>query len=97
MSKTEYRQREHARSIVEIEAQCLIVAGFSADVVITDISPGGCQLRAKQGYLTRGWSVGIQFAGMNILRGTVCWTTENTVGRRAVRQGVVDRHPEAPA
>ncbi|MET0251908.1 MAG: PilZ domain-containing protein [Novosphingobium sp.] len=102
-SKAGQRVRAHPRTFVEIEARCLIVAGFAADVLVTNISAGGCEVRAKAGYLSEGWSVGIAFEGMNPLRGVVCWTSDTTVGVRfaarlssSVHRRLLERSRTAP-
>lgn len=91
MNTIVYRLREHLRTPVEIEGECLIVAGPSAGeamsaVTIINISIGGCQVRARPGYLTDGCEVAIRFGDIATLRGMVCWSTEAGVGVRFVER-----------
>ena len=52
MSNVVYHVRAHPRTSVEIEAECLILADQSAgapamgEVMIVNLSIGGCQVRA---------------------------------------------------
>ena len=88
MSNVVYHVRAHPRIPVEIEAECLIVAGGSdtaptmGEVTIVNLSIGGCQLRACPGLISDGCEVAIRFGAMATVRGMVCWTTETGVGVR---------------
>ena len=86
MSYVVYDLRTHARTPVEIEAECLIVAGPGAAtmgaVKIVNLSIGGCQIRARPGFLSEGCDVAIRFGAAATVRGMVCWSSEIGVGVR---------------
>lgn len=86
MNHVVYDLREHSRTPVEIEAECLIVAGPGAatmsEVAIVNLSIGGCQIRACPGFLSDGCDVAIRFGDLATVRGMVCWSSEIGVGVR---------------
>ena len=87
MSDVVYHVRAHPRMPVEIEAECLIVAGSNiapamAEVTIVNLSIGGCQIRACPGFLSDGCEIALRFGAIATVRGMVCWSTETGVGVR---------------
>ena len=82
-----YAVRDNHRTPVNIFAECLILAGVSAGeamsrVSITNISIGGCHVRAKPGYLSNDCDVAIRFGEQAMVCGRVCWTNELDFGVR---------------
>lgn len=79
--------RQHPRIPVEIAGECLILAGATegvamSEVMIGNLSVGGCRLHADPGYFADGCEVAIRFGDVATVRGMVCWSTQNDVGVR---------------
>ncbi len=82
-----HKLREHPRTPVDIVAECLILAGVTegremSEISITNISLGGCQVRANPGYLADHCEVAIRFGDLATVRGRICWRTEVDIGVR---------------
>ena len=87
MSNIANHVREHPRTPVDIVAECLILSGVSAggqmsEISITNISIGGCHIRADPGYLSDDCEVAIRFGDLATVRGRICWRNEIDFGVR---------------
>ena len=69
-----------ARLPVRMRACCRTRSGFRDDVVITDLSTGGCRIESRSTTLRPGDLVLVRPEGLEGQPGVVCWVERNCVG-----------------
>ena len=72
--------RQAERLPVRMRACCRTRSGFRDDVVITDLSTGGCRIESRSTTLRPGDLVLVRPEGLEGQPGVVCWVERNCVG-----------------
>ena len=77
---TTCEERREQRLTLAMPARCRMLSGFTEDVVIRDISEGGCRIASTVLRLRAGDRVVLRTAGLEGLSGMIRWCEGNEAG-----------------
>ncbi|MFC3173889.1 PilZ domain-containing protein [Novosphingobium bradum] len=78
--RDETEERRARRLALAMPARCRMLSGFTEDVVVRDVSPGGCRIASHALRLRAGERVLLRPAGLESLPGVVRWCEANEAG-----------------
>lgn len=86
-------ERRTRRLALALPARCRMLSGFTEDVVLRDLSEGGCRITSRVLNLREGDRVLLRPPGLESLAGVVRWCTNHEAGvefERALHVAVVE-------
>jgi len=86
-------ERASRRLALAMPARCRMLSGFTEDVVIRDVSQGGCRIASHVLRLRAGERVLLRPPGMESLAGVVRWCEDHEAGiefERSLHVAVVE-------